>query len=249
MEFNHRSQVHLQTSLLVSKKVCKDNGSQKNLIRVSGAFGITTASPLGQLKWSKTRAQQQPSRNIVTNIWESPLQKQKARKGQEQMSHTGLAAPRTNRAPAALPGEGWWDGQRWAAQCSFWAGIHGSATLPKQQTIPFVPAMLKHLAPQKAEKSGLGRTPRVSSPCGFSCLKAPPRFPSSGADPWMVNGNLMVAGSLHSSAKEPACPQAPANHQPKPAALNCPPFSSPSASPEQTKQTLKDSWEMRVTRN
>lgn len=51
------------------------------------------------------------------------------------------------------------------------------------------------------------------------------------------------------SAKEAACPQAPANHQHQTTVLDYPPFSSPSASPEQTKQRLKDSCEMRVTRN
>lgn len=50
----------------------------------------------------------------------------------------------------------------------------GQQAISKQQTIAFVPAMLKHLAPQKAEKTGLGRAPGVSSPGGFS------RFGSGG---------------------------------------------------------------------
>ena len=50
----------------------------------------------------------------------------------------------------------------------------GQQALSRQQKITFVPAMLKHLAPQKAEKTGLGRAPGVSSPSGFS------RFGSGG---------------------------------------------------------------------
>lgn len=41
-----------------------------------------------------------------------------------------------------------------------------SKFFPKQQTITFVPAMLKHLAPQKAEKTGLGRALEVILPGG-----------------------------------------------------------------------------------
>lgn len=115
------------------------------------------------------------------------MQKQRTGKGQEQMAHTVLAAPRTNRAPPALPGRDGGMANAGQNNAHFGQASMGQQAFPKQQTITFVPAMLKHLAPQKAEKSGLGRTPRVSSPSEFSCLKAPPRFSSSGVDPWMVN--------------------------------------------------------------
>jgi len=51
----------------------------------------------------------------------------------------------------------------------------GQQALSKNQTITSVPATLKHLISQKAEKTGLGRAPGVSSPGGFS------RFGSGGA--------------------------------------------------------------------
>lgn len=105
---------------------------------------------------------------------------------------------------------------------SFGQASMGQQALPKQQTITFVPAMLKHLAPQKAEKSGLGRTRRVSSPSGFSYLKAPPRFSTSGADPWMVNGNLMVAGSFHSTTFCQRAPRLQQTTSPKPLLLTIP---------------------------
>lgn len=54
----------------------------------------------------------------------------------------------------------------------------GQQALPKQQTIAFVPAMLKHLAPQKAEKSGLGKDSQGQLTQWVFMLEGPPQgFP------------------------------------------------------------------------
>lgn len=137
--------------------------------------GHNCSEPVRQIKVLKDEGSTTDKQKYSDKHLGEPLAKKKGGgKCREQMAHTVLAAPRMNTAPLALLGKDSGMADTGQNNARFRRASMGQQALSKKQTITFVPATLQHLAPQKAEKTGLGRAPGVSSPGGFS------RFGSGG---------------------------------------------------------------------